>query len=91
MSNQPHTIYWIDNQTLYLRFEGVEYSDFFIILQKFKSRIPDAVWDSRERAWRLSRNLLQEVAVFSYFVFGQNSMCLRGARPPRQLILPEIN
>lgn len=88
MDHQPHAVYWLDDQTLYLRFEGVEHSHFFIILQFFKECMPDAVWDSDIRTWKLPKTSVQEVAVFAYQMFGRDSLRLQGYRPPQQLKLP---
>jgi hypothetical protein len=88
MATHPMVVYWEDNDAIYLRFEGVTYPHFNTVLYSFKNRIPHAVWLSDIKAWRISNQELQEVAIFAYEVFGRSSLRLRGYRPPQQLELP---
>jgi hypothetical protein len=85
---RPFMCCWFISNSLYVRFQNVDDSYFSTVLKRFKTQFPKARWCPDCKAWELPKTDLQNVALFTYEVFGKRSLRFLDDDTPRQLTLP---
>lgn len=81
--------YYVDEDHLYLRFEGINDREFKAKLFSLKGCVSNMKWLKNEGYWQIPKIELQAIALFAYQHFGPYSLIpIRKPSQPQQMELP---